>query len=932
MQWSPLKYRDKLIHTRPSLFMQLPVYGVAAGALAIVTVVELALFNIFQDMPFFLFWPLVILLGWVGGIGPGLFASVLAVILVDYFLLPPLYSFAGSIGEILLLLGFATTTVFMSWLRERERQSAMLAYRQREEMQITLASIGDGVIVTDDRGIVTYINPVAQSLTGWPETEAVGRSISDIFKVVNEDTRQPAEIPTDRVLQQGVVAGLKNHTVLVSRTGEERPIDDSGAPIRDASNQIVGAVLVFRDISEQRSARQALESSEEQYRTLVENATDIIYLLDADGNFLSINKAVETITGYSREELLRMPIANLMNEAGQQRMQQMRQRKLEQPETQTTYELEIMTKSGHQRTLEVNSRLARQGNTVIGIQGVARDITERKYAQQLSHSLQRLASEVAGALTAQQVAQVVTHSILATMEGSFGAVFRLSDDQQMLHRLDTRGIDAQFVQSSTIRLEESYPLTDCVRTQQSIVLPSLADFIQQYPHLETVARNLHLQGIICLPIWGEHSVAGGMYIAFTQPKKLDAEEHNFLFVMAQLCGQALERVRLYEAEHIARQEAEHTAERIARLQAITAALAGALTPEQVIRIIVEQGFEVLGGSGGGMALLTEDGTTVETFAYPLLDSEISQRFQNVPLDASLPMTDAIRTGQPVWIETIEEYEQRYPHVVDRLKSVTQTQALACVPLVIQGRTIGGIGVRFYQAQTFTANDQVFMMALAHQCAQALERAQLAEQAKAAVAAQERQRLARELHDSVNQALFSATTMAETVPRLWQTDPDRAAEYLRQVITLNRAAMAEMRTLLLELRPEAVLNTPLNDLVRQLIEAIQARRTLDTELVIEGQASLPPDTHLALYRIVQESINNILKHSQATLCRVELRQNAEEVQLRIKDNGQGFDTAQKYAGLGLVSIRERAATINADLEINSVKGEGTETVVVWKSTA
>ena len=123
---------------------------------------------------------------------------------------------------------------------------------QRDWLRVTLSSIGDAVIATDTEGCVVFINPVAANLTGWPPEEAVGRPCEAVFRIVDEATRQPVESPVARVLREGTVVGLANHTVLLSRTGGEVPVDDSGAPIRDETGRLRGVVLVFRDISERR--------------------------------------------------------------------------------------------------------------------------------------------------------------------------------------------------------------------------------------------------------------------------------------------------------------------------------------------------------------------------------------------------------------------------------------------------------------------------------------------------------------------------------------------------------------------------------------------------------------------------------------------------------------------------------------------------------
>src|SRR6059036_2507014 len=138
------------------------------------------------------------------------------------------------------------------------RRSDEAVYEHSELLQVTLSSIGDAVITTDAECRVTFLNEVAQAVTGWPQAEAAGRPLADIFKIVNEETRRTVENPATRAMREGLVVGLANHTLLIARDGTERPIDDSAAPIRNARGGIAGVVLVFRDITERRAQERNL--------------------------------------------------------------------------------------------------------------------------------------------------------------------------------------------------------------------------------------------------------------------------------------------------------------------------------------------------------------------------------------------------------------------------------------------------------------------------------------------------------------------------------------------------------------------------------------------------------------------------------------------------------------------------------------------------
>lgn len=198
-------------------------------------------------------------------------------------------------------------------------------------------------------------------------------------------------------------------------------------------------------------------------------------------------------------------------------------------------------------------------------------------------------------------------------------------------------------------------------------------------------------------------------------------------------------------------------------------------------------------------------------------------------------------------------------------------------------------------------------------------------------AEERSRLARDLHDAVTQTLFSASLIAEVLPRLWERKPEEGERRLHELRELTRGALAEMRTLLYELRPNVLVNTELGDLLRQLAEATTGRARLPIHVhTAPPNPPLPADAQVALYRIAQEALNNIAKHAAASSAEVALRVvPTQQVSLHISDDGRGFDAAQVGAEqLGLEIMRERAAAIGATLQIESTPGSGTTIHATW----
>jgi signal transduction histidine kinase len=195
--------------------------------------------------------------------------------------------------------------------------------------------------------------------------------------------------------------------------------------------------------------------------------------------------------------------------------------------------------------------------------------------------------------------------------------------------------------------------------------------------------------------------------------------------------------------------------------------------------------------------------------------------------------------------------------------------------------------------------------------------------------EERNHLSRELHDAVSQTLFSASLMADTLPLVWQQNPQQGQQVLAELRQLNQNALAEMRILLLELRPSALIDKPFGELLRQLSTRVGVHAPLTVKLEIEQDCLLPPDVQTTFYRIAQESLNNISKHAKATLVSVYFEGMSTQAILTISDDGCGFHTNRVRAGhLGLDIMRERAATIGASLEIEAQPEHGTTITLIW----
>ena len=247
---------------------------------------------------------------------------------------------------------------------------------ERERLRITLASIGDAVISTDAEGRVIYLNPVAETLTGWSAADAAGRPLPEVFHILNEHTREPAPNPALNALREGKVVGLANHTVLISRDGTEWPIDDSAAPMLDESGRPVGAVLVFRDVAERRRD----EEIRARLAAIVESSEDAIISKSLDGVIRTWNAGAERVFGYGAEEVVGRPITLLIPpERLAEDEEQKILARLSRGERIDHFETVRVTKDGRRLDISLTVSPIRDAEGgIIGASKIARDVTERK--------------------------------------------------------------------------------------------------------------------------------------------------------------------------------------------------------------------------------------------------------------------------------------------------------------------------------------------------------------------------------------------------------------------------------------------------------------------------------------------------------------------------------------------------------------------------
>ena len=377
--------------------------------------------------------------------------------------------------------------------------------------------------------------------------------------------------------------------------------------------------------------------------------------------------------------------------------------------------------------------------------------------------------------------------------------------------------------------------------------------------------------------------------------------------------------------------------------------------DEILDFILAQASRLLGAKAVAIYSLQRDGELLTIEAARGLDPDYVA-------DAVIPVGQSV-TGravlerQPVTLSDITAFsldddlmvDQRRQALLERL--VSEYRALLAVPLM-NVETFGAITLYYQEPRDFTDEQIRMAVAFGDQVVLAIQNAQLRAQVEESAVAAERSRLARELHDSVTQILFSASLIAEVLPVVWKRDPVEGQQALEEMRELTRGALAEMRTLLMELRPAALTKAKIDNLLRQLAEGVTGRARIPVVVTVEDLRPLPPDVKIALYRIAQEALNNVAKHAEAGQATVSLHcylpesplgssgstgedEHVEErvgkVELRVQDDGRGFVADQVPPDhLGLDIMRERAEAIGASLAIESQLGRGTQVIVTWQN--
>jgi GAF domain-containing protein/HAMP domain-containing protein len=571
-----------------------------------------------------------------------------------------------------------------------------------------------------------------------------------------------------------------------------------------------------------------------------------------------------------------------------------------------------------QNDLAMLQSLANQA--AVAIQNARLFASERRRAEQF-----RLLSEVSARITSLLTVDELLDQTVRLVNGVLGyylvGIGLIEDDELVIKAVAGPRADGQSLRPPRVRLGEGISGWVALAGE-----PLLAPDVSQEPRYLLHEGTVETRSELAVPLRTKTETIGVLDVQSNQPNAFGEGDLVVLQSLADLTAIAIKEAWLLDAE-------QRRAEQFRVISEVGARITSILTVNELLQEIVRLVKTSLGYYHTAIGLV-ENGELI-------MQAGVGAHWEDPDFQPSRLQVGG--KGITAWVASagqsllVPDVSQDSRYLL--LPGSEEIKSEVAVPLKTTTGIIGVLDVQSDQPNGLDQSDLAVLESVAHQAAIAIENARLYEQAQQSAALEERSRLARELHDAVTQTLFSASLIGEVLPTLWESDPSEGKELLGELRQLTRGALAEMRTLLLELRPTALAESNLQDLLGQLGEAVTGRSGLPVSVQVAGEPHLPADVHVALYRIAQEALNNVVKHAKASEVVVRLRcaapsGNSEAAysstaKLEVSDNGIGFDPGSIPADrLGLGIIRERAEAIGATLEIRTGPGSGTTVRVMW----
>src|ERR687885_931700 len=644
----------------------------------------------------------------------------------------------------------------------KSQQVEATLQKEQDFLKTILNNVQAGIVACDADGILTVFNPVAKDFHGLSQLPVPPDRWADYYDLYLPDGKTPInteDIPLFRALQGQNVRDVE--MMIVPQQGTARMLLATGQAIIAPNGEKQGAVVVMHDITERKQVETALREREAQLSSIFQTIPDGITILDSTGQIIAANTTAERILRLTRSNLVERgyndPSWFITTVDGhpfpEEELPFVRVMQTGEP----VYGIEhaISHADGTRKILSINaSPLFDAQGQIINVIAALSDITERKQteaervqliqeqaaravaevSQQKSAFLAQASAILSSSLEYEQTLQSVA-KLAVPYFADWCSVDLLNDDRT-ISRVAVAHSDPEKVQFGwelarrfPRHLDDGYGISQVMQTGQVEIAIEIKDeqLVAAVPNAEylEILRGVGLKSCIIAPLQARGRVLGSISFIFAEPDRhYNPEDIPLAEDLARRAAIAIDNARLYNETHQAKLAAELAANRTARLLTVMTALSESLTTAQVAQVIIEQAMSALGASCGLVAVLNQDASELEII-QAIGYEHVGDFLRSFSIHAPFPLAEAVRTGQPIWLETLENRIARYPQLAQAYAKAG-SKAWISVPLLIEGQAVGGLSLSFSTVPQLSQSDRAFVLALAQQSAQSIDRARLYE--------------------------------------------------------------------------------------------------------------------------------------------------------------------------------------------------------------
>ena len=856
-----------------------------------------------------------------------------------------------------------------------ESKRAEEALRESEARYRSLLENANDIIYSHDlQGKYLSINRAGEIITGYSRAEVLGGL--NIAQLVAPEHLQMAKEMTARKLED------PHPTIyeidIINKEGRRLTLEVSTRISYDGGGKPVAVEGVARDVTERKRVEkekaqlaEQIEAQRKHLQAMVSSVPGVVWEAwgepdEHNQRIDFVSEYVEKMLGYSVEEWLSTPNfwLTIVHADDKESAARTALETFKSGEPGTN-QFRWVGKDGRVVWVEAQSvTIFDESGKAVGMRGVTMDITARKQKEAAEKFLAEASTTLASSLEYETTLGSVAQ--LAVPHFADWCGVDIANEDGTLNRLAVAHVDPKKILWAQ-EINKRYPpdpsepqgIYNVLRTGKSEFYPEIPDELlvlgaRDEEHLQ-IMREIGFRSAMAVPLKARGKVLGVLtFVNSESGKHYTADDLALAEDLASRAAMAIDNAQLFRAEHQTRRAAERTSQFLRRLQTVSSSLSQAMTANDVAVAVIEQGVNSLGAHAGTVVLLNSASELeiVGTVGFP---KEVFQSWKRFTLDQKVPIADAIKQKTPILLKSFTDYLQRYP-VLGPLASVTGTRALAAFPLIIEGRTIGAMGLSFPHVQDFSDDDTAFMHALAHQCAQALERARLYEtEQRLRAQAEAANRIKDEFLATVSHELRTPLNAIVGWSSLLMTEAMDEAAKERAVETIRRNAKAQSQIIedLLDvsriISGKLSLNTSLTELETVIKTALESLYPAaeSKNIEIKSRFDFPARFILGdadrLQQIMWNLLSNAIKFTPKDGgIEVVLEQIDSHVQIRVSDTGQGisreflpyvFDrfsqadgtSTRKFGGLGLglAIVRHLVEMHGGTVEVESAgAGQGT----------